>query len=53
MRPSGDNVGYSRNGSWLAFVTTVLVAWAKTKVGPYSTFSVRLDLDYGTNREEH
>jgi hypothetical protein len=37
----------------LAFVTTVLVAWAKAKVDLYSTFSVRLDLDYGTNREKN
>jgi hypothetical protein len=32
----------------LAFVTTVLVAWAKAKVDPYSSFSARLDLDIET-----
>ena len=39
----------------LAFVTTVLVAWAKAKVDTYSRliFSVRLDLDNETKREEH
>jgi hypothetical protein len=37
----------------LAFVTTVLVAWGKAEVDPYSTFSVRLDLDNETKRGEN
>jgi len=53
VRPCGDNVGYARNGSQLAFVTTVLVAWGKAEVDPYSTFSVRLDLDNETKRGEN
>jgi hypothetical protein len=37
----------------LAFVTTVLVAGAKAKVDPYSSYPVHLDLDNETKREKN